>query len=126
MAGQPCESHVTGFGHLSLRGLDRDIDLGFKFEQRESELFRLDPNTGVRAYAEPLLILHVSVRQQGSVSLPSMLRYGLSRSKFSGGLTANEADRKRLLETSAPQIRADIADMKAGARPEAIQAIRMI
>src|SRR5439155_19157382 len=60
--------HLSGFNTLneSFDGLEDAFDLGFKFEERESDTFYLDPNTGVKAYPEPFLALYVSVRSKSS------------------------------------------------------------
>ena len=58
----PCTSHVHEFTHLTLDELDDHYDLGFKFQQSESDKFAVNPSSGVRAWAEPLLILYVSVK----------------------------------------------------------------
>jgi hypothetical protein len=123
-----CAGHVNDFRHLTLRsdGLEDEYDLGFKFEERESEKFHVDVKTGVRAWAEPFLVLYISVAQRGSPrSLPT-LRYGLTRSKFVGGLTSNPEDRERLLEMARRYIKEDVVTLKGGGTPEAARDVVML
>ena len=99
-----CTDQVNGFRHLRLElgGLEDDYDLGFKFENMESDKFRLDSTTGVKAWAEPLLLLYVSVTHRSSPRSSQTLRYGLTRSKFARGLTSNPDDSERLPRTAPP------------------------
>ena len=106
-----CLGHVNGFQHLAvdLGGLEAQVDLGFKFEQENSNKSSTDPNTGVTVWAEPLLALYVSVQLEGSPpGSGQTLHYGLTRSKFAGGLTATDEDRDRLLGLATPHILQDI------------------
>lgn len=111
-----CADHINDFRHLTLDlgGLEQDYDLGFKFKKEESEESRVDPNTrfisrgtgtpdAVRAWAEPLLVLYVSVvRRDLSKSVPTP-RYGLTRSKFSlGAITPRPDDKEQLLRMADP------------------------
>ena len=115
-----CAGHLNDFRHLALGlgGLEEDYDLGFKLEEKESDEFRADANTGVEAFAEPLLVLYISVRDRESPKSLPTLQYGLTRSKFARGLTSNPEDRERLLQKARPCIRADVAALKAGVTPE--------
>lgn len=120
----PCAGHIHGFEHLQLDELGEDFDLGFKFELRESENSRVvDP--GIEAWAEPLLILHVSVRHSDLPECPT-LQYGLTRSKFEVGLTASKGDRERLTKTALPYILADARALQAGKQPKSAREIMML
>jgi len=123
-----CAGHVNGFKHLTIgsNGLEDEYDLGFKFEENDFDKFHVDPKTGIKVWAEPLLVLHVSVAQQGSPrSLPT-LRYGRTRSKFAGGLTSNPDDRERLREMARPYIKEGVVTLKAGGTPEAARDVVML
>ena len=63
-----CAGHVNDFGHLGLDlgGLKEEYDLGFKLEEKEPDEFSVNPNTGVKAFAEPFLVLYISVRDRES------------------------------------------------------------
>ena len=43
---QTCFGHENGFQHL--REFEDDHDLGFKFEEKESDSYSIDPVTGVK------------------------------------------------------------------------------
>jgi len=111
--------HLSGFNTLneSFDELEDAFDLGFKFEERESDTFYLDPNTGVKAYPEPFLALYVSVRSKSSSIVPQTLHYGLARSQFSDGLHANDDDKQRLLISSRPLIISDLRTLRDGKMP---------
>ena len=123
-----CAGHVNDFGHLGLDlgGLKEEYDLGFKLEEKEPDEFSVNPNTGVKAFAEPFLVLYISVRDRESPKSLPTLQYGLTRSKFARGLTSTPEDRKRLLQKARPYIRADVAALKAGVKPEAARGVVML
>lgn len=87
-----CFGHHNGFVHLDvdLGGLEKDFDLGVKFETRESADSTISPQTGIQTWSEPLLALYVSFdslapgpRRHGT------LRYALGRSRWSDQTTLN-------------------------------------
>jgi hypothetical protein len=123
-----CAGHVNDFTHLTLalEGLEAEYDLGSKFEERESDKFHVDPKTGIKAWAEPLLVLYVSVAQLSSRRPLPTLRYGLTRSKFAGGLRSNSDDRERLLESARPHIHESVITLKAGGTPEEARDVVML
>jgi len=123
-----CSGHVNNFEHLTLGldGLEDDYDLGFKFEERESDKFHLNAKTGVKAWAEPLLTLYVSVAQHGLQKSLTTLRYGLTRSKFMGGQASNTDDQERLLEMARPYIEEAVVTLKAGGTPKAACNVLML
>ena len=106
-------------------GLEKEFELRFKFEEKESDDFFIDPNTGVKAYAQPFLALYVSTRPESSSSaaqtLPQTLHYARPRSSLSGGLHANESDQERLLEDASPFITADLRTLLDGKNPRSLQ-----
>ena len=121
-----CYGHYGELEHLQFDELGEKFDLGYKFDERESDIFRDDPRIGVRAWAEPLLILFVSVKHRDLPDIPT-LRYGLARSRFEdAALTANECDRARLMEMARPHILGDVMALMAGTQPEAVLDIRML
>lgn len=111
-----CIGHVNGYTHLPLDDLGIDYDLGFTFEESESEEFRLDPYTGLKVWAEPSLILCVSVRHPNLTGLPT-LRYGLTRS---------QADRGDLLKKARPRIVADAKTLQSEGKPDAASKVVML
>ena len=123
-----CAGHVNDFAHLNLgfEGLESEYDLGFKFEERESDKFHVDSKTGIKVWAEPLLVLYVSVVQRSSQRTLPTLRYGLTRSKFAAGLRSNPDDRERLLEIARPHVRESVITMKAGGTPEEARDVVML
>lgn len=113
-----CVGHANDFSHLTLdlQGFEGEYDLGFKFEERESD----------RPRAEPLLVLYVSVVQRASPRPLPTLRYGLTRSKFTGGLTSNPKDKERLLEMARPNVRRDVVTLTNGGTPESVRDVVML
>jgi hypothetical protein len=120
--------HVNGFEHLSagVGDLEAEWDLGFKFLERESDDFRIDPATGVKAWGEPFLALYVSVCRKDSGLVYSSFQYGLTRSKFSSGLSATQADRDRLLEVARPHIEAHMRKLMNGDKPASFDRFQML
>jgi hypothetical protein len=60
-----CAGHLNDIKHLEWDGFE-GYDLGFKFEEKESDEYGW--NAGSKAYAEPFLALYISVRKIGSQS----------------------------------------------------------
>ncbi len=120
--------HLNGFIELrgSYGGLERHFDLGYKFEERESDEFRINPNTGVKAFAEPLLALDVSAARRGSVQVPVTLQYAKTRSSFSRGLHATNEDRDQLLKAAAPRIAADLQILLDAGNPDSVRRRRFL
>jgi len=118
--------HLNGFNTLneSFDGLEDGFDLGFKFEERESDTFHLDPNTGVKAYEEPFLAHYVSVCSKSSSAVAQTLHYALPRSHFSDGLHANDDDKQRLLMSSLPSITDDLRTLRDSKIPSRLCSIQ--
>jgi len=124
-----CMGHMNGFEHFAgqLSGLDEQFDLGIKFEERESDEYSIDPITGVKVWPEPFLALYVSVKQVDLGDLPPLtLHYGLTRSKFSAGLTSNQMDRHRLLDLALPELRSDLNLLDHGEEPFSLSKTRLL
>ena len=105
-------------------GFETEYDFGFKFEQRESKEFVVEPLTGIKAWAEPILELRISVRRRDGYS--KTLRYGKSRSSFIGGMEANAADKSELLKRAALQLASDLESLRAGKEPAPLKNVAMI
>lgn len=83
-----CDGHINGFAHFGLDtrpDLERRFAIGHKLEERESDKSAIDPVTGIRAWAEPELILHVSIRDRERHSALQLIRLQLTRSRWSEG-----------------------------------------
>jgi hypothetical protein len=107
-------------------GLEMDFDLGYKFEEKESDACSINSETGVKAYAEPFLALYVSARRKSSEGESRTLHYALPRSSFKGGLHPNESDRQRLVEGASHFIVEDLRDLLSNKNPQSLQRFRMI
>jgi len=121
-----CLGHFGGFKHLAepVPGFETEYDLGFEFEQRESNEFVVQRATGIKAWAEPILELCISVKRSDGYT--RTLRYGKNRSSFIGGLKANEADKSELLKTAALQLRSDLESLRVGKEPHSLKNVAMI
>ncbi len=121
-----CLGHFGGFKHLAepVPGFETEYDLGFEFEQRESDEFVVEPATCIKAWAEPILELRISVRRRDGYS--KTLRYGKSRSSFIGGMEANAADKSELLKRAALQLASDLESLRAGKEPAPLKNVAMI
>jgi hypothetical protein len=70
-----------------LGGLEQEFDLGFRFEEKESGRFLVDPKTGTKIWAEPYLAFYVSVvRFDTPTTQRRTLHSGLTRSKWDATL----------------------------------------
>lgn len=130
MDQRQCLGHVNEFEHVSLDlgGIEREFDLGCKFEFREADSYREIPQTGGKACAEPYLALYLSAnRLSAPVEPPPTLRYGLTRSKFANGaLQPTEADCQRLLELAAPEFKSDLGVLSEGGTATDLKKPRML
>ena len=105
-------------------GFETEYDFGFKFEQRESKEFVVEPLTGIKAWAEPIVELCISVKRRDGYT--RTLRYGKSRSSFIGGMEANAADKSELLKRAALQLASDLESLRAGKEPAPLKNVAMI
>ena len=112
-------THVNGF--VPLETLPEEFagifHVAIKFEERESHESHIDPATGVRAWAEPVLALYVSVSFRGSREVPVTLNYARSRTHFSNPRSATEEDRIGILHTAMPSILATLQVMVKKSNP---------
>ena len=123
MAEPQCLGHANEFQHLNadLDGLEATFDLGFKFEERESNNFGIDPNTEVKVWAEPYLALDISFTLIAAPwETPRTLSYGLTRSKWRQKIASGEADRQHLLDRAKPHIQRDLQAVQRGESPAAL------
>lgn len=126
---QQCFGHQNNFAHLDidLRGPEQGFDLGFKFEQRESDEFAIDPQTGIKAWAEPFLALYVSYAASGPEPGPhGTLHYGLARSRWSDQTGSSSVEQERLLADAKPFLAEDLRALKGGGTPETTTQFRYL
>lgn len=124
-----CFGHLNDFAHLDvdLRGVEAGFDLGFKFEQRESDEFSIHPATGIKAWAEPFLALYVSYvsREPGPV-LRGTLHYGLGRSKWNDQSGSSSVDQDRLLVDAEAFLADDLRALTEGKIPQTTTTFRYL
>lgn len=115
-----CLGHVNGFRHLviNLNGLEKVYDIGYKIEEYEPfESVGKDLSTGVELYADPVLMLYVSItNDEGSIDLT--LHYCLSRNSWQSAVKASEDDANYLLENSIKHIQNDVIKIHNGEIPK--------
>jgi hypothetical protein len=111
---QTCLGHENGFRHLE--GFGDQHDLGFKYEEVESE-----------ALAEPTLALYISMKDlRFGNSRPITLHYGLTRSEFANKHSACDADRKELLRRALRRLNADLQLLQGGMKPPCIDRVAIV
>jgi hypothetical protein len=104
-------------GALGNKELEDRFDLRIKFEEKESDESRVDPITGIRAHAEPLLALYVSVAPRGSNHIPITLNYARTRSRFVDRVNATKEDGERLVQAAIPAIILDLQMLLVNQQP---------
>ncbi len=120
-----CNNHTNGFEHLDQPGID-GYDLGVRYKEEDSDSFMVQPETGVKAWAEPHLAMYVSVRNSKTDELHT-LRYGLTRSHFAdGALTARQVDKDALQAAAEKQILEDVAALAMGRAPRSTKDIHIL
>jgi hypothetical protein len=124
-----CLGHENGFQHLEVKpaGQENEYDLGFKLEEKESDSYSIDSITGIKVWAEPELVLYISVKDLRRGNPNSLtLHYALTRSEFANKLSAGDADRDELLKRAMPRLRADLKSLRDGANPLSLDRIVML
>lgn len=108
-----CSGHQNGFEHFDLDGFD-GFDLAQKVEPSavESEESRTSPSTGIEAYAEPFLVMHVSVRKLDRVVAPDSVEYRLPRSKWRGASGVSNEDFTTLQDAAEADLRVNLAALR--------------
>ncbi|MCC6498579.1 MAG: hypothetical protein IT193_20245 [Propionibacteriaceae bacterium] len=102
--------------------MEKDFDLGAKFETKEAADSAIDPRTGVQAWSEPFVALYVSfdslaadgTRRHGS------LRYALGRSKWSDQAASSAVDEQTLLAAAKPFLAEDLSLLRRGGTPDTV------
>lgn len=123
MKKDKCRNHVNGFKHfdVELGGIEKEFDLGFKFDTLESDNFHINPKTGVKSYAEPYIILCISFAPVASLLRdPKTLCYGLTRMKWEKATEASPGDKAHLLEKAKLQIKEDLKMVQEGENPDSL------
>jgi hypothetical protein len=126
---ESCFGHLNDFAHLDvdLRGAEEGFDLGFKFEQRESDESSVHPETGIKAWAEPFLALYVSyVSLEPGPALRGTLHYGLGRSKWKDQSGSSSVDQDRLLVDAKPLLADDLRALVEGKIPQTTTTFRYL
>lgn len=105
-----CMGHLNRFEHLSVPNgeIERQFDVGYKFEVRESDEYSVDPRTGVKAWAEPFLALYLSFTRWKAPHGQYPLRYGLTRSRWQTPGQPSDEDRQELLGLAITRIPEDL------------------
>ncbi len=108
-----CSGHQNGFEHFDLDGFD-DFDLAQKFEPGavESEESRTSPSTGIVAYAEPCLVMYVSVRKLDRVVAPDAVEYRLTRSKWREASRVSHEDFTTLQDVAEADLRVNLTALR--------------
>lgn len=108
-----CSGHQNGFEHFDLDGFD-DFDLAQKFEPRavESEENRTSTVTGIEAYAEPFLVMYVSVRKLDGVVTPDSVEYRLPRSRWREESRIGNEDFAALQDAAEADLRVNLAALR--------------
>ena len=107
--------HQNEFQHLDLplSGLDREYDLGWKF----------DPNTdGPPGWAaDPFILLYVSFRiTDGERRTSNTLHYALTRRWWAREFESSEDDRRLLFDLAIKQVPKDLAALERDDEPQAL------
>ena len=124
-----CLGHYNHFQHLEapLDGLDHEVDLGFKFQKRQSHKYSIDPNTEVKAWAQEYLALDVSVAAlDPPTGQRKTLHYGLTRSKWEKIGAPSHSDRDCLLKLARPRLISDLQALRRCETPEALSEVALL
>ena len=120
MKKDKCRNHVNGFKHLDIEldGIEKEFDLGIKYDTLESDSFFINPKTGAKSYAEPYILLYISfVPVKALQRETKTLSYGLTRMKWVKTANANPEDRTHLLELAKSEIKKDLQMVIEGKTP---------
>lgn len=124
-----CFGHENGFEHLVLGRdeVERDFDLGVKFEECPGDQAGTDTNTGLRSWGDPYLALYVSARTRSTPrSRPIRFQFGLTRSKWQAVGQSSEQDRDRLLRLATERLESGLHEILAGTAPEPTSQLEML
>jgi hypothetical protein len=106
-------------------GVDPHFVLSSQYEWVMPGIYHVDPTTGTKAWAEPALVLVVSVDHPDWPS-PQHLYYGLSRSDFTSGLDPRAEDRSKLMAAALPLLKTDIQRLGSSDVPDSLPKTRFI
>ena len=104
--------HSNGFTHLTanLKGFENEFDLGYKFEENHNpNEYIEDKSSKSKGWAEPILLLYISISPKNAPDITKSIKYGLIRSNFHGGLNADDMDKEKLLEYAKNNIQSLLA-----------------
>jgi hypothetical protein len=107
-------------------GVESQFVLSYHYELVYPGTYHLDPETKIKAWVEPALILFVSVNHSDLPKTPTVLHYGLSRSFFSSGLEPNAKDRTKLMDAAMPLLKEDIKQIGCQEVPNSLSKTRFI
>jgi len=126
--GKFCLGHVNRFEHLetALEGLEDEFDVGIKIREEESEHYGVDPNTGVKVWDEPRLVLYASVVHKDFPNDRKTLRYALTRAAYGTQLNSIDDAIPMLLELALPALKSDLTLVKSGSQPDSATKIVML
>jgi hypothetical protein len=103
------------FRHLDLplSGLDREYDLGWKFD--------LNTDGPLGWAADPFLLLYISFRMiDGERRTSGTLHYALTRRWWSRDFESSEDDRRLLFNLAMKQVPKDLGAVERGEEPQAL------
>jgi len=126
--GKFCLGHMNGFEHFetALGGLEDEFDVGIKISEEESDLYELDPSTGLRVWYEPRLVLYASVVHKDFPSDRKTLRYGLTRAAYGTQLNSIDDAIPMLLRLVLPALKSDLELMRGGEQVHSAKKIVML
>jgi hypothetical protein len=108
--------HSNEFQHLDfpLEGLQREYDLGWKFEA--------DTDGPPGWPAEPYLLLYISFRATTGKREEETLHYALTRSRWREQTRVGEEDRQRLRQLAVGRVHQDLLALEQGTKPDHLDA----
>jgi hypothetical protein len=106
-------------------GIDPHFVLSSQFELVMPGIYDVDPTSHTKAWAEPALVLVVSVDHPDRPSTQH-LYYGLSRSDFTSGLDPRAEDRAKLISAALPLLKTDIQRLGSSDAPDSLPKTRFI
>jgi len=123
-----CDGHMNGFQHLEtdLAGLEEEFDVGIMIREEESDLYELDPSTGLRVWYEPRLVLYASVVHKNFPNDRKTLRYGLTRAAYGTQLKSIGDAIPTLLGLVLPALKCDLNLTKSGNQVDSAKKIVML
>lgn len=111
--------HLNDFQELKLDSEDfNDFELGYKIIKYDNpEPVRTVPHTGIKLWANPFLLLYVSVSSD-VIQNQITLHYGLFRDFWQNIANPNNTDAENLLRNSERLIIEDLKLISEGKKPQ--------